>query len=171
MRIVAIPTIAPLSRGSGTPCYGRRDILIERLKWRNRHSGTSRKNRVEMLREVAFPVRLSLSKPRMHGISVFHGIEPIIETFADPDREAVAVAEWLADSTRVPNLCTVRTAAAGHNRAGVAAGPSLCRQSGVRKLIGVRVSNIPVISVTRDMAEKNADWRGYSELAAVVMTQ
>ena len=30
-------------------------------------------------------------------ISAFNGIEPIIETFADPDREAVAVGEWLAD--------------------------------------------------------------------------
>jgi hypothetical protein len=33
----------------------------------------------------------------MHGISALYGIEPIIETFADPNREAVAVGEWLAD--------------------------------------------------------------------------
>jgi hypothetical protein len=36
-------------------------------------------------------VRLSLSKPWMQRISAFYGVEPIIETFADPDREAVAV--------------------------------------------------------------------------------
>jgi hypothetical protein len=36
-------------------------------------------------------------KARGGTISAFNGIEPIIETFADPDREAVAVGEWLAD--------------------------------------------------------------------------
>jgi ATP-dependent exoDNAse (exonuclease V) beta subunit len=30
-------------------------------------------------------------------ISAFNGIKPIIETFADPDREAVAVGDRLAD--------------------------------------------------------------------------
>jgi hypothetical protein len=30
-------------------------------------------------------------------ISAFNGIEPVIETFADHDREAVPAGEWLAD--------------------------------------------------------------------------
>jgi hypothetical protein len=30
-------------------------------------------------------------------ISTLNGIEPIIETFADPNQEPVAVGEWLAD--------------------------------------------------------------------------
>ena len=33
----------------------------------------------------------------MYGSSAFYGIEPIIETFADPDRKAVAAGGWLAD--------------------------------------------------------------------------
>jgi hypothetical protein len=33
----------------------------------------------------------------MHVISALSGTEPIMETFADPDRKAVAAGEWLAD--------------------------------------------------------------------------
>jgi hypothetical protein len=37
------------------------------------------------------------AESRTGTISAFNGVEPIIETFADPDREAVASGEWLAD--------------------------------------------------------------------------
>ncbi len=36
------------------------------------------------------------SESRRGTISVFNGVEPIIETFANPDQEAVAVGKWLA---------------------------------------------------------------------------
>lgn len=37
------------------------------------------------------------AESRSGTISAFNGVEPSIETFADPDREAAAVGEWLAD--------------------------------------------------------------------------
>jgi superfamily I DNA/RNA helicase len=37
------------------------------------------------------------SESRRGTISVFNGVEPVIETFADPDEEAAAVGRWLAD--------------------------------------------------------------------------
>jgi superfamily I DNA/RNA helicase len=37
------------------------------------------------------------SESRRGTISVFNGVEPVIEIFADPDQEAAAVARWLAD--------------------------------------------------------------------------
>src|SRR5207244_1137586 len=37
------------------------------------------------------------SESRGGTISVFNGVDPVIATFADPDREAEAVGRWLAD--------------------------------------------------------------------------
>jgi superfamily I DNA/RNA helicase len=37
------------------------------------------------------------SESRRGTISVFNGVEPVIETFADADREMAAVGKWLAD--------------------------------------------------------------------------
>jgi hypothetical protein len=36
------------------------------------------------------------SESRRGTISVFNGIDPVIETFADADQEAAAVGKWLA---------------------------------------------------------------------------
>jgi hypothetical protein len=37
------------------------------------------------------------SESRRGTISVFNGVEPLVKTFADPDREVAEVGEWLAD--------------------------------------------------------------------------
>jgi superfamily I DNA/RNA helicase len=37
------------------------------------------------------------SESRRGTISVFNGVDPVVETFADPDRETAAVGKWLAD--------------------------------------------------------------------------
>jgi hypothetical protein len=37
------------------------------------------------------------TESRRGTVSVFNGVDPVIETFADPDQEAAAVGRWLAD--------------------------------------------------------------------------